>query len=357
MSNSHTLRRFATAVLSFATVVGCQSPPVPPVRRGPLPREVKSYSAQAMGGLCRIQLVTANSDGYAASLTAFEEARWVEGLFNLWSKDSEISRWNKLSRESETGKLRIHSELAFLLRGALRFSELSSGAFDPTVGSALRQLGFYADEPTAALDDESRARWKRTVGADKITELDLPPGFHGEGSGWYIRRERGVEIDLSAMAKGYAAELMAEAVREGGFETAIISAGTSSVVAFGAGPEGKGWPFELPHPDGVRTWWLRDEAVSTSGQSSLTLPGANEGRSHIFDPRTLAPVNHRTEMVVVRGKNPVVCDMLSTALLVLGVEEGSEFFREFEWGESGDQAVFYSVAEDGSGPEIRTLTR
>ncbi len=331
---------------------------------------MKSYSAQVMGGLFRIQLVTANSDGYAASLVAFEAARRVERVFNLWSKESEISRWNQLSRESDSEEIPIYHQLAHLLDLALRFSELSLGAFDPTVGSALRELGFYGDEPTAALDEESRARWKRTVGVDKIFELAPPPVCIWEGGGWYIRRERGVEIDLSAMAKGLAAAEMAEALRRGGFETAIISAGTSSVVAFGAGPTGKGWPFELPHPEGARTWWLRDEAVSTSGQSSITLPGANEGRSHIFDPRTLAPVDHRTEMVVVRGKNPVVCDMLSTALLVLGVEAGTEFFHEvigveqatessrrYVWLEEGDQAVFYSVAEDDSGPEIVTLTR
>ena len=326
------------------------------------PADVKSYSTQVMGGLFRIQLVEGRADGFAAADAAFAEARRIEGLFNLWSKDSELSRWNRLSRETEPDSLAIHSELFRMLGLSLQCAEETRGAFDPTIGRALRELGFYGDEPVADLDDVSRTRWRHYVRFDKISPRDLLwgifPGDQIPEDRFFVDGAKGVELDLSAVAKGYAADRMIGVLRVHGIETALVSAGPSSARAFGGGSEGQGWPFTLPGSKGTQTWWLLNEAVSTSGQSSLTLPGANEGRSHILDPRTLAPVNHRTEMVVLRGKNAAVCDVLSTALLVLGAESGDQWIH----GETGlvewlSEVVFYSVAEDGSDPDIRSVTR
>ena len=374
MRCSHLLPFVLGVAVSSTFLVGCQGAATrvepniaPAVKEAPgdaAPTDVKSYSTQVMGSLFRIQLVEDGGNGFAAADAAFERARELEGILNLWSKDSELSRWNRLSREREAESLEINKLLYIALEEALYCAERTNGAFDPTIGRALRELGFYGDEPIADLSDVSRDRWRRYVGFDRIylrntfrclweRTPESPREYH-----WFVDRAPGVEFDLSAMAKGWAASKMSWPLRDYGVATALISAGSSTMAAYGDGPSGKGWPVEVPHPEGARTWWLRDEAISISGQSSLTLPGANEGRSHIFDPRTLAPVDHRTEMVVVRGSHPLDCDMLSTALLVMGIEEGTAWLKDNPvWVDRLTEVIFYSVAEDGSGPEIRTLTR
>jgi len=299
---------FSAAILVLALLASACAP-VP----ASTPPVVRNYSTQVMGGLFQIRLLEESNDGAPAdpakaAEAAFEEARRIEHLLNLWSPDSTLARWNAESRTAPAGPLPIDTELAALLARALDFAAETKGAFDPTVGGALRELGFYGAPVSATLDEPTRQRWAPHVGYALLSVTSRAS---------VERPTTGIELDLSALAKGYAADRMAMILRDSGIRSAIVSASTSSVLAFGPGPTGQGWPLEVPNPTGPETWWLVDEAASTSGQSSITLPGT-EAKSHILDPRTLTPVAHFTEMVLVRTPTATAGDMLSTALLVLG---------------------------------------
>ena len=150
---------------------------------------------------------------------------------------------------------------------------------------------------------------------------------------------------------------MREVLVDAGIPSARISAGPSSVLAYGPGPDGSGWSLELPHPDDPVRWTLTNEAVSTSGQTSITLPGELEGESHIFDPRSLRPVGHRTEMVVVRTGSAVRGDMLATALLVMGLDEGRAWLAAQPASSSAVVAVFYAAPAAGSAERRPELVR
>jgi thiamine biosynthesis lipoprotein ApbE len=104
----------------------------------------------------------------------------------------------------------------------------------------------------------------------------------------------------------------------------------------------------LAHPEGPWTWHLVDEALSTSGQSSLTLPG-RQG-SHLIDPRSLAPVAHGTEQVVVRGADGLTCDLWSTALLVLGRAAGERLLSGPTPPAGVTCALVYELPEPGEEP-------
>mgnify|MGYP002628873065 CR=1 FL=1 len=367
--------RYSLSATLLAALLGCggaqqakSSPPSPATgTEAPLVEggdfvsvELRSqrYSAEIMGGLFHIDLVQSNAkSGNLKELaeSAFLEARRIENLLNLWGQ-STLSVWNEVSARLPAGPLAINAELADLLQAALVVAEQTGGAFDPTVAPVLRDLGFYGG-PVLAIDESLRESWRSRVGFQRVSipQVDIPEGARSSDGRMVERWSGGVEFDLSSMAKGYAAECMAEVLRKGGISNAKISAGSSSVLCFGPGLGGvgtePGWPVELPHPDRPVTWWLLDEAISTSGQSSITLKGAHKGKSHILDPRTLVPIRHRTQMVVVRGDSAAHCDMLSTALLVMGVDEGSVWF-------DGEETVmFYAIPLVGDAPDIQLLKR
>lgn len=137
-------------------------------------------------------------------------------------------------------------------------------------------------------------------------------------------RANGRLLDLSALAKGYAAERALHVVQAAGFANAFVDLGGSSIAASGKRfPGDTGWPVELPDGAGSREVRLRDRALSTSGQTSLTIEAAEGAPSHLFDPRSGAPVAHATEQVTVVTRAAWLGDALATALLVMGAEDGA----------------------------------
>jgi thiamine biosynthesis lipoprotein ApbE len=333
----------------------------------------QGFTCEVMGGLFHIELVLktrSQVDAKALVEDAFAEAQRIEELLNMWAS-STLSNWNLWSATMDPRAVQLDFELAVLASIALQFAGESNGAFDPTIAPVLRDLGFYGGE-ALVVDDALLASWRAKVGYQKVgvrplfdgvlfdtvRQLGAAAALRKMGKTKVERQAKGIQLDLSSMAKGYAAERMAVVLRDGGITNAKISAGSSSVLAFGPGPGGAGsepgWAVELPHPDGPVTWWLLDEALSTSGQSSITLQGIHKGKSHILDPRTLEPVSHRTEMVVVRGASAVHCDMLSTALLVMGADAGSVWFTQAE---VSGVAMLYSAPLVGESAEIVMLDR
>ena len=227
--------------------------------------------------------------------------------------------------------------------GRLERAPRTGGAFDPTVGAVLSDLGFYAGTTARGPIDAARiAGWKQRVGYRRI-ELQPRPD---SGAAAVISELRAPLLDLSAQIKGFAAVEARRLLRAAGVPAARIAIGSSTVCGYGAAPdsEGRGWPVVLPAGSDELTWWLRDETLSTSGRMAHTVEAGGETFSHLIDPRTCRPVAHRTSMVAVVGPNAEEADMLSTALLVMGVDEGRRWIEartEARW-----SVVFWSVPAD-----------
>ena len=242
----------------------------------------------------------------------FTEVARLEGLLSNWSSSSAISR---LNADPAAGRHAIDPELARVLGAALDFCAESEGAFDVTVGALLRALGFYD---------------QRDVRTPSPAELDALLARTGCGlvsidaHGHLLRSVEGIELDVSGVSKGWAVDRVVELLRAEGVTNACVTAGASTVYGLGSGPEGRGWPFEVPTSDGgVQTWHLRDEAVATSGSRAFVVTVEGNELSHVIDPSTGLPVRHGTRTTVFRAPSAALADMASTALLVMGAERGA----------------------------------
>lgn len=152
-----------------------------------------------------------------------------------------------------------------------------------------------------------------------------------KASGTVFLSDEEMSIDVGALAKGYAAEMIAESLREKGISGYLISIG-GNVCAVGAKPDGKQWTVGIEDPFGdgfCETVGVRDVSVVTSGsyQRYFELDGVRY--HHIIDPDTLFPENRFVSVTVISG-NSALADALSTALFNMNIEQGKALVASLE---------------------------
>jgi len=270
--------------------------------------------AQAMGTSFRIAAYGPEKRKLASVVfAAFDEARRIDALISNYQPESELSRVNAEAAERSVA---ISREFGELLAVSLEASEASDGAFDLTVGPLMKVWGFYKGKGALPSEREVRRAVAR-VGAEQVVLSPDRRSVRFSGSG--------VELDPGGIGKGYAVDRMVALLRRYGIESAMISAGTSTLYALGAPPdEPLGWRVELRSPDEpdavAETVYLRDESLSTSGSYEKFFEVEGRRYCHIMDPRTGRPVEG-TAAVSVRSASALESEIWTTALFVLGKEE------------------------------------
>lgn len=222
-----------------------------------------------------------------------------------------------------------------LLRDTLELCRATGGALDVTAYPAVQAWGFISKDyrvPGEAELEELAGR----IDYSRV-ELDEP--------GLRVRLPQGMELDLGSVAKGWAGARLSDLVKELGVDSAILSLG-GNVQAVGAKPDGSPWRVAIQDPDGtapLAVVEVVDRAVVTSGGYQRFFEQDGQTYWHILDPDTAAPARSGLKSVTVIGPDGLVCDGLSTALFVMGLEEGAQFWRDHRSWEF--EAVF--VMEDG----------
>ncbi len=267
----------------------------------------------------------------------------IEGRMSHYRPDSEISRFN---RAGTTEPQPMSRETLGVVAEALDVSRASEGAFDVTVGPLVDAWGFGPPgRAPEAPDEATLAALRAQVGAD-VLEVDLAAST--------LRKRRGdVVIDLSAIAKGYAVDAVASLLAGRGLGDYLVEIG-GELRAGGRNEEGEPWRVAIERPaPGVpvaqRIVSLTNAALATSGdyRNFYDLGGARV--SHIIDPRTGRPVTHGLRAVSVIADRCSLADARSTALNVLGPEEGYALAVAQGW------AVLF-VTDDGTGRLVERET-
>lgn len=242
----------------------------------------------------------------------------VVAQMSTWEADSDISRFNR----APAGHWQdLPDEFFTVLRCALAVAEASDGAFDPTVGPLIGAWGFGAHAGAReAPDDAARASAGARVGWQRVS-LDA--------ANRRVRQPGGVQLDLSAVAKGYAVDSVAAALRARGIAAALVEVG-GELHGYGRKPDGEAWRVliesspEEEEAAGLapRIAHLDDLAVATSGDRWHWYEQAGERYTHTVDPRTGRPVPHARAAVTVLAANAMEADAWATALTVLGADAG-----------------------------------
>lgn len=232
--------------------------------------------------------------GFAAAIA---RAAALNKLLSDYDPNSELNAINQQPRT-------VPPELYRVLKFARELSEISNGAFDPTIGPLTRLW---------------RARIPLTGQAKALVNWrDL----HLESGKVWLARP-GMSLDLGAIGKGFAADEMLRTFRDRGLPHALIAA-SGDIVCGDAPPGARGWTVAAAG----RRLTLRRAAVSTSGDSAQFYVENGVRHSHILDPRRGAALTEVLEVSVV-APNGMTADALATTVRVLGPKAAGPIVRRY----------------------------
>jgi thiamine biosynthesis lipoprotein len=258
----------------------------------------------------------------------------VNQEMSTYIPDSELSRFNQ---NSSTEAVEVSVGLARVMKESIRLGKLSGGKLDVTVGPLVNLWGFGPEQraekvPSAELLLEARAR----VGLQHVSLQDnklsksLPELY----------------IDLSTVAKGYGVDVVAELIEVNGISNYLVEIGGEMRLK-GFKHTGELWAIAIEKPitteRSVQQVIIpKDNAVATAGDYRNYFEVDGVRFSHIIDPETGKPINHKLVSVTVIAPSSMTADGLSTSMMVMGMEKGMAFASE-----NNLAALFISKTENG----------
>lgn len=292
-----------------------------------------------MGTLYRIELYTSSTElAQEAFKAAFARVAQLDYELSDYKADSEL---NRATSAAVSNPVHISQDLATVLEAAQRLSVATGGAFDVTVGplsKLWRTARKQGQLPSLAAISEARTRCGfrhlHLDAAAQTIKVDSP----------------GMQLDLGAIAKGYAADEALVVLRKLDIQSALVAA--SGDLAFGdAPPDQPGWKIGVDSLDTsdkpfTRILMLKNAAVSTSGGEEQHLDAGGKRYSHIINPQTGMGLESDLTVTTI-ARHGLQADPAATAVSVLGCDKGIEFIDK-----DSQLAAFILEKKDG---KIRSI--
>ncbi|MEM0940334.1 MAG: FAD:protein FMN transferase [Bacteroidota bacterium] len=253
-----------------------------------------------------------NKEEIDSVLKAFNQS------LSTYIPDSEISRLNL------TGSLQYESAYFYpVLEKSVAVFSKTYGAFDPTVGPLIRAWGFGPEKRVSEVDSMEVDSLLDLVGFKKISfdesQVSMPASF---------------QLDFSAIAKGYAVDLIGELLEGKGLSDYLVEIG-GEVRCRGVNEAAKSWSLGIEDPT-VRLneqkllaiVRLKDLSLATSGNYRNYYKRDGKIYAHIIDPRTGYTAKHSLLSASVFAADCMTADAFATAFMVLGLEKTKEIAEQ-----------------------------
>jgi thiamine biosynthesis lipoprotein len=278
---------------------------------------VLELRGRTMGTTYSVQIAVAPEglDPGALQREIDAELARINGQMSTYDANSDLSRFNA---SATTDWVSVPPELALVVAEAQRISALSDGAFDVTVGGLVNLWGFGPEfHPDRIPTPAAIASQLAVTGYHKLAVRSDPPALR--------KSLPGVAVDLSAIAKGYAVDRLAELLQARDVTDFLVEIG-GELRAAGRHPE-RPWRVAVERPETdrravFRVVPLEDVGMATSGDYRNFFEQDGVFYSHSIDPKSGRPVAHRLASVTGLEARCMRADALATALLVLGPEKG-----------------------------------
>ena len=302
--------------LAAAALAGCaamSSARVAPARETLL-------AGQTMGSAWTVKVAGAlpqPAEQLQAGIQSSFEA--VNLALSTWRQDSALSRFNAV----DSGEwVDVDPELATVMAYALDLAQASHGAYDITVAPLVDLWGFGPEPATHRVPPaQDIARARERVGWRKV-EVDIARAR--------ARKQPGVRVDLSSLGKGRGVDHVADYLDRQGVSNYLIDL-SGKLRARGRNSAGGAWLVAVERPvadvtsdtsmSAPEVVSLRDSSVATAGDYRRFFESNGRHYSHIIDPRSGEPVNHRTVSATALGLTCMEADAWATVLMVMPTEE------------------------------------
>lgn len=280
--------------------------------------EPRVWSAEVM--TTRIEVQFAGPSGTEADAEAvFDLFRSVDALASEWKAGSPLAELNAAAGGAPRV---VPDELFGLLQRSMAIAKATDGAFDPTWAALWGLWDFKAADPRPP-EDAERLRRVALVDWQKL-ELDADAKTARLAS-------TGMLVGLGGIAKGWALDRSAALLTLRGVTDYVLSAG-GQVYTAGRSASGPAWKVGIRDPRGEWNDWfavisVSGASVSTSGDYERWFEFDGVRYHHILDPRNGLP-GRRFRSVTVVSTDATEADALSTALMLVSLEDGRRIARE-----------------------------
>lgn len=261
----------------------------------------------------------------------------LDSTFSLFNPSSLLSRLNANTTDTTDALMRQ------VFRLARHVSQSTHGAFDITVAPLVKAWGFGPDGVGESPGESTLDSLRAFVGIDRVSV-----------NGIFLRKsDPRVQLDFSAVAKGFAVDRIAAVLRAAGVEDFMVEIG-GEVVAQGANPEGNPWTVGIVKPTTEDATAGLVEQVVTLGTGAMATSGNylnyhKEGHrriGHTIDPRTGRPVEHTLLSATVFAPTCAAADAYATAFMVLGLDSARTLVQ------NSDSLGAFLIYEDATGHHV-----
>ncbi len=235
----------------------------------------------------------------------------IDQACSRFREDSELSRLNATAGTERT----VSPLLATAISHGLRAAQVTNGDVDPTVGTAMRLIGYDVDFASVV-----------SSGEPLVLTVQPIPGWRSIRFNARTRSilvPRGVEIDLGATAKALAADLAAAAALESAGDGGVLVSLGGDIALAGQAPA-PGWAIQVSDDStaafdsAAERISLTTGAVATSSTRTRSWRRGDVDLHHIIDPRTGGPVDSVWRLVTVVAATCVDANTAATASIVRG---------------------------------------
>ncbi len=276
----------------------------------------------------------------------------INAQMSTWDDASEISKFN---HSASTDWIVVSEEFAKVMHEAGRIHKLTDGAFDPTVSPLIDLWGFGKPERRGVPDQPVIDRALKSIGMDRIQVRLSPPALR--------KSVAAVQLNLSAIAKGYAVDALAELLTTTGRPSFVVDIG-GETRAGAPKASGDAWKIGVESPDSGpgqnepprRILAVTETSIATSGdyRNAYVVDGVRY--SHTIDPATGRPVKFPPASVSVMAESCMTADALATAMMVLGPQRGTALAEQMEVSVMFQiQRPDGTIAEESTGQFVRDV--
>lgn len=281
------------------------------------------FSGQTMGTTWSVVLRSATAVDVAKLKQQLQDQLdHINALMSTYDPASEISRFN---RQTTDDWFELSNETFHVIELSQKISGLTGGAFDISIGALVDLWGFGATETD-----------RTTPAAKLLGDVQSQVGYehlhlHADRSA-ISKKIPGLRIDLSAIAKGYAVDVLAGQLDRLQIEDYLVEIGGEMKIA-GSRSNDIPWRIAVEKPlagsRGVESVLsVTDIALATSGNYRNFYEVDGQRYGHTMDPGSGRPVQHNLASVTVFDPSCARADALATAVMVMGAEQGKRFCQK-----------------------------
>ncbi len=288
-----------------------------------------------------------DADEAAIQASIDERLQQINDSMSTYQKDSTISKFNQLSKDTP---IIIDADFSRVLDVSRIVYKQSGGAFDPTVMPLVDTWGFGSTMTVERLQrpptDIEIAQAKALVDFEGVVQNDQT----------IYKTKDGIGLDFSAVAKGYGVDVIADVLRDKyQIRNYMVEIG-GEIATSGVNNQQQPWQIAIDAPIKDSTVSERQtilairQPINTDNQMHLATSGNyrnsvvfdSQSYSHTIDPTTGKPIAGGAPSVTVAADSVAAADAWATALTAMPYEKALKVAQE------QDLAVMFVVLVDGA---------